>query len=237
MTDMHNQTFFGQSTGISIQTTSKKDPFIFIRCIKKKGDGSWEKPSLGEGKTIKCNMEEIVMILQVLEAKLKSWAIYHEYNKVSTQISFKWEEGDEKKLWINIDKYSKMLNFPQIEILRLLMKHILKEKIIHATISNFNDESVVSTKSKNLQDNNPIKKKESQHKKLEKKKSKIIETSQIDGSIQAETENAMLINFKDKSEVWVPKSIIRSTNTPEKNLNQTFLIDTWFLKKQNLELV
>jgi hypothetical protein len=237
MADMHNQIFFGQSTGISIQTTSKKDPFIFIKCIKKKADGSWEKPSLGEGKTIKCNLEEIIMMLQVLEAKTESWSNYHEFNKKSTQISFKWEEGDEKKLWINIDKYSKMLNFPQIEILRLLMKHILKEKIKYATTSNINEETDSSTKTRLNQEDKTLKEKGTQYKKFEKNKSKIIETSQIDGSIQAETKNAMLINFKDENEIWVPKSIIRSSNTSEKELVQTFLIDTWFLKKHNLELV
>jgi len=50
MVDKHNQSFFGQSTGMFIQSSSKHEPFIFLQFIKKKGDGSWEKPSQREGK-------------------------------------------------------------------------------------------------------------------------------------------------------------------------------------------
>jgi len=67
MTDKHNQSFFGQSTGMFIQSSSKNEPFIFLQFIKKKGDGSWEKPSLREGKRVKCGLEEIIMILNVLK--------------------------------------------------------------------------------------------------------------------------------------------------------------------------
>ena len=53
MTDNHSHSFFGQAVGLTIQSSSKSDSFIFFKCIKKKPDSSWEKPSLGEGKTIK----------------------------------------------------------------------------------------------------------------------------------------------------------------------------------------
>ena len=62
VTNTHSQSFFGQSTGLTIQSISKEQPFIFFKCIKKKADKSWEKPSKGEGKVIKCNLEEIIMI-------------------------------------------------------------------------------------------------------------------------------------------------------------------------------
>ena len=55
LTDKHSQSFFGQAVGLTIQSSSKSDPFIFLKCIKKKPDNSWEKPSLGEGKAIKCS--------------------------------------------------------------------------------------------------------------------------------------------------------------------------------------
>ena len=234
MTNTHSQSFFGQSTGLTIQSTSKTEPFIFLKCIKKRGDGAWEKPSKGEGKTVKCNLDEIIMILQVLNRKIKSWSSFHNFNNLKTQISFQWEE---EKVWINIGNYSKMLNFAQVEILRLLLEHILKEKIEYATSSRI---SVVKNKSKNIEMNKAI----STATEIEmnpdfsnKKNSKIIETSQIEGNIEAETKNALFINFNDGNEIWVPKSIIRSQNNLNKDLAQTFLIDTWFLKKNNLPYI
>ncbi len=92
MVDKHSQSFFGQSTGLTLLSSSKSDSFIFFKCIKKKPDGSWVKPSLGEGKTIKCNLAEIVMILDVLQRNSDSWSSYHNFNDVKTQISFKWED-------------------------------------------------------------------------------------------------------------------------------------------------
>jgi len=237
MTDTHSQSFFGQSTGLTIQSTSKTESFIFLKCIKKKGDGTWEKPSQGEGKTIKCNLDEIVMILQVLKRKTKSWSSYHDFNNVKTQISFQWEEEKEEKVWINIGNYSKMLNFAQIEIFRLLLKHILKEKIEYGTSSRI---SAIKNKSKNVEMNKAINTAteiEANSDISNKKESKIIETSQIEGNIEAETKNALLINFNDDTEIWVPKSIIRSQNNLNKDLTQTFLIDTWFLKKNNLQYI
>ncbi len=233
MTNTHSQSFFGQSTGLTIQSSSKTEPFIFLKCIKKKGDGTWEKPSKNEGKTVKCNLDEIVMILQVLKRKTKSWSSYHDFNNVKTQISFQWEEGKEEKIWINIGNYSKMMNFAQVEIFRLLLEHILKEKIKYATSSRI---SVVKDKSKKIEINNATDI-EVNPDISNKKNSKIIETSQIEGNIEAETKNALLINFNNGNEIWIPKSIIRSQNNLNKDLTQTFLIDTWFLKKNNLSYI
>lgn len=238
MTNTHSQSFFGQSTGLTIQSASKTEPFIFLKCIKKRGDGTWEKPSKGEGKTVKCNLDEIIMILQVLKRKIKSWSSFHSFNNVKTQISFQWEEGKEEKVWINIGNYSKMLNFAQIEIFRLLLKHILKEKIEYATSSRIS--VVKKDKSKKIEMNKVINNAtdiEVNPDISNKKNSKIIETSQIEGNIEAETKNALLINFNDDTEIWVPKSIIRSQNNLNKDLTQTFLIDTWFLKKNNLPYI
>jgi len=238
MTDTHSQSFFGQSTGLTLQSTTKTEPFIFLKCIKKKANGTWEKPSQGEGKTVKCNLDEIIMILQVLKRKIKSWSSFHSFNNVKTQISFQWEEGKEEKVWINIGNYSKMLNFAQIEIFRLLLKHILKEKIEYATSSRIS--VVKKDKSKKIEMNKVINNAteiEANSDISNKKNSKIIETSQIEGNIEAETKNALLINFNDDTEIWVPKSIIRSQNNLNKDLTQTFLIDTWFLKKNNLQYI
>ncbi|MBY8981012.1 MAG: hypothetical protein KGD72_11525, partial [Candidatus Lokiarchaeota archaeon] len=199
MVEKHSQSFFGQSTGLTLLSSSKSDSFIFFKCIKKKPDGSWEKPSLGEGKTIKCNLDEIVMILEVLQRNSDSWSSYHNFKDVKTQISFKWEGGAKKKLLIYIGNYSKMLNFSQTEIFRLLLKHILEEKIEFATILKIPSGKTVVSGPKSIeqrnQDNNatvlPTVKESIENNENE--------VSQINGVIEGETEKALLIQFnKDK---------------------------------------
>ncbi|MCK4284766.1 MAG: hypothetical protein KAX18_01135, partial [Candidatus Lokiarchaeota archaeon] len=102
-----------------------------MKFIKKKGDGSWEKLSTREGKTIKVSLEEVVMILEVLKKKMKSWSTVHSFKEDKTSISISWE--GETKVWFNIGDYPKMLSFAQIEILKLLLLHLLEEKIEFAT--------------------------------------------------------------------------------------------------------
>lgn len=135
MADQHSQSFFGQNTGLIINSSKKSDASLFFRSIKRKSDGNWEKPSAGEGKVVKCSLEEIIMILSVLNRKSLNWQSYHTYKEKKTSISFGWEDENAKTLWINIGKYSKMLNYAQAEILRLLLTHILDEKIKYATSS------------------------------------------------------------------------------------------------------
>ena len=235
MVDKHSQSFFGQSTGLTIRSSSKTEPFIFLKCIKKKPDGSWEKPSLGEGKTIKCNLDEIVMILDVLNRNRASWTSFHNFNDVKTQISFKWEDDARQKLLIYIGKYSKMLKFAQIEIFRLLLKHILDEKIEFSTVLNFdtlNKRALLPKADNQKIEGNSSKTLPIVTETVERKES---EVSQIKGVIEGETEKALLIQFNEDKEVWIPKSIIRSDyDTSVKDNTQNFLIDNWILKRNNI---
>ena len=234
MVDKHSQSFFGQSTGLTLLSSSKSDSFIFFKCIKKKPDGSWEKPSLGEGKTIKCNLDEIIMILEVLQRNNDSWSSYHNFNDVKTQISFKWENEAKKKLLIYIGNYSKMLNFSQSEIFRLLLKHILEEKIEFATISKMPSGKVVASGLKN----NELKNQGNEAPVLPVVKESIEnnenEVSQINGVIEGETEKALLIQFNNDKEIWIPKSVIRSNYDSSNDISQNFIIDNWILKKNNV---
>ena len=245
MVDRHNQSFFGQSSGMSLISSSKSDPFIFIKCIKKKNNGSWEKPSLGEGKTIKCNLDEMVMILEVLKRNRKAWSSYHNFNNSKTSISFKWDENSEDKLYINIASYSKMLSFSQIIILKMLLEHLLKEKIEYATIPNTKYKLNIdieenlhnSIKEKNLKEKiNEMEEDGSDlpvivEEKVDLEDDKITE---IYGVIKGESDKALLLNLSDGHEIWFPKSVIRSDYNPEKELNQSFIVDTWVLKKNNI---
>lgn len=228
MTNNHSQSFFGQATGLTINSTSKDDPFIFLKCIKKKPDGTWEKPSQGEGKTIKLSLDEMVMILKVLKRKIESWSSFHSYKENKTQISFSWEGNDGHKLWINIGNYSKLLGEAQIEIFKLLLKHLIKEKIEFATISNISKQRTINDPEKEdfkptIMNNSVIKEQMSESKKAE-----------IIGSIKAETGKAILLVFNNGQEAWIPKSTIYSNYKPEIGLNQTFLTENWILKRNNI---
>lgn len=230
MADKHSQSFFGQSTGLTVLSSAKTKPYIFFKCIQKKSDGIWEKPSSGEGKTIKCNLNEIIMILEVLKRKEKAWSSFHNFKDSKTQISFKWDEKNDKKLKVSIGKYSKILNFSQIELLRLLLKHILKEKIKYSTISDLIERKEVFRNKVKKNDSSPFELSKSQGtNSLNVKK-----TSQIEGSIKNVTEKALFIDFNGKKEIWIPKSTIKSNYNLEDTANQLFLIDEWILRKNNL---
>ncbi|MFW9930275.1 MAG: hypothetical protein ACFFD1_12845 [Candidatus Thorarchaeota archaeon] len=232
MVDRHNQSFFGQSSGMTLISSSKSDPFIFFKCIKKKNDGNWEKPSLGEGKTIKCNLDEIVMILDVLKGNRKAWSSYHNFNDSKTSISFKWDEKAEDRIYINIGNYSKMLSYSQIIILKMLLQHLLNEKIIYATVPNIKSkvskerETISSESNKDNGNELPVIVEE----KLDFDDNEI---AQIHGIIKGKSNKALLISF-DGNEMWFPKSVIHSDYSSEKEVDQSFLIDKWILNKNKI---
>lgn len=230
MVDSHIQSFFGQSTGVIVKSHSKSKPTIFFQCLKKKSNGIWEKPSLNEGKIIKFSLEEVVMILQVLNRKLVNWINYHSYQNRKTQISFSWEDKNADVLWINIGDYSKMLNFSQTEILRLLLTHLLNEKIVYSSntiIKNKNihkeekrENSDIDNCLETIEDQTPI------------KNTPLL--TQIEGLIKSESTKAILIEFSSDKKIWIPKSTIHSEYNPRKNSIHIFLVENWILRKNNL---
>jgi hypothetical protein len=234
MTNSHNYSFFGQSTGMFLQSPSKEEAFIFFQFIKKKQNNTWEKPSLREGKRIKCGLEGMVMILQVLESKKKAWSTVHVFKEEKTPISVKWE--GETKLWFNVGDYPKMLSLSQIEILRRLMEHILQEKIEFATSGNSNIKKLDS--STNTPESVAPKKEP-----LETQLPVIEEVdlgdgiAKISGFIKGETERALRIDITNGTESWFPKSVIKSSFDPEGKDEQSFLVDSWFLEKNNIAKV
>jgi hypothetical protein len=232
MVDNHSYSFFGQKVGLIIQSAQKNEPYIFFRLIKCKNNGSWEKPSSGEGKIIKFSLEEMVCILRVLKKEVNSWSSYHTFKDNKTHISFKWENAEKGKLWIHIGSYSKVLEYSQFMILYMLLEHILKEKIAFATILNTSKKWKSGELSNIIVQEEIISKKDNEFKKTynqdpKKKKS-------ICGIIKGETNKALLILFDNDSEVWIPKSTIHSQFNNTKNLNQKFMIDSWILEKNKI---
>ncbi|MFX1327645.1 MAG: hypothetical protein ACFE91_05805 [Promethearchaeota archaeon] len=236
MADNHSYSFFGQKVGLIIQSSSKSDPFIFFRLIKSKNDGSWEKPSSGEGKVIKFSLEEMIFIIRVLKKEINSWSSYHTFKDNKTHISFKWEDERRNKLWIHIGKYSKVLEYAQFKILEMLMAHILTEKIEFATSlnnlkkGNFNtlnnifiQEEVVTNSSENIDNGINFNRHEKQ-----------VKIKNVKGAIKGVSNKALLIQFENGIEVWIPKSTIHSEFNDIKNLTQSFNIDSWVLEKNKI---
>ncbi|MFX1366745.1 MAG: hypothetical protein ACFFCE_12510 [Promethearchaeota archaeon] len=238
MVDNHSYSFFGQKVGLIIQSATKNDPFMFFRLIKSKNNGSWEKPSSGEGKIIKFSLEELVWIIRVLTKEVDSWSSYHTFKDTKTQISFKWENTEKTKLWIHIGSYSKVLEYSQFKILEMLLKHILKEKIEFATVLNISnknsvnklneiivkEEIIVDTDDSGIINNHD----------KDYHDGKLGEIKDVTGAIVGETDKALLIQFENEAEVWIPKSTIHSGFDNVKNLVQKFSIDGWILKKNKI---
>jgi hypothetical protein len=235
----HTYSFFGQKVGLIFQSANQNKPFIFFQFIKKKDSGDWEKPSKGEGKVIKFSLEEIIMILEVLNKRISSWGSYHTFKNDSTQISFKWQEENGKNLWINVNEYSKLLKFAQLEIFKRLLEHVLSEKIRFATIPKRNYKEDRVDERRNQEKELYIKEERSVNRVQEDSDNKTSlddskNITEIEGSIKAKTPKAILIKFNESSEQWVPKSLIKSQFVDSKEISQKFLIDTWILKKNQI---
>ena len=65
MADFHTKTFYGQKECIRVTSPSKQVPYVFLSCLYRKDDGFWEKPSEGEGKTVRLSIEEIICTFSI----------------------------------------------------------------------------------------------------------------------------------------------------------------------------
>ena len=54
-------------------------------------------------------------------------------------------------------------------------------------------------------------------------------TTKVWGIITGETDKALFLKLIHRGEGWFPKSTIKSHYSPEKEISQIFLIDSWIL--------
>jgi hypothetical protein len=259
--DSHSKSFFGQNTGLILQSSSKHEPYIFFQCLRKKPNGSWEKPSQGEGKIIRFSLEEIIMLLEVLKKKKDSWSTYHKYKQSNTQISVNWTNN---VLWMNIGKYGKKLDETQVELMKLLLKHILEEKIEFATGFNYEgnkqndfikqrEEKREKSKTRAKEQLEKNGKRTAIEKKKKEKNRNIVVTEEIvsngdsgrlkinssshsdffhlRGEVQKTTKKALLIRFEDGFESWIPKSAVKNKYNETETHFQSFIIERWVLEQ------
>jgi hypothetical protein len=132
MANSHNLSFFDRSVGIIFDSPSRSDLFIFVKCSKRKEDNSWEKFSQGEGKVVKLDVGELALISQVLDKKSLSWSTEHVYHGRVSYLFFGWITNS---FVIQIDVYVKKVPSEEVETLRELVAHLLKEKTSNAWVT------------------------------------------------------------------------------------------------------
>jgi len=239
LADFHTKTFYGQKKSVLITSPDKMVPYIFLSCINRKDDGTWEVPTKGEGKTVKLSIEEIICILEVLNRRSANWRGYHVFKDRKTEIYVGWEDESRQVLQIKIGDYSKKLRYPNLNFITLMLDHILNEKIEFATSGTF----VTKTKEKVEEDEEAEYSLFSEHI-TARDGLHIVETTEygvsrvtleIEAKIKVESPKALLITLDSGEEFWIPKSTIYSEyDVNEKKKSQKFIVDKWIIEKQKI---
>jgi hypothetical protein len=129
--ERHSWSFFGQKVGVIVDSKTLTEPFIAFKLLKKKESGQWEKPSLREGKIIKCNLLEVIAIRQVLHTSSETaWQTMHKHHEETTSITLR-RQGDQ--VIFQVAGYTKYFKGSELILLTDLLDHIYQEKIISAT--------------------------------------------------------------------------------------------------------
>ena len=239
MADSHTKSFFGQNSGLIIKSPSKLEPYIFLTCFNRKEDGTWEKASKNEGKTVRLSIEEIICILEVSNRRSQNWRGYHVFKEEKTEIYVGWESETREILRFKIGNYKKKLKFPNTKFLVKLLEHILDEKIEFATSGTFEpkNQREKTVESEYSVFSEHIKAKDGLH---------VIETTEyevskdrmeINAKIKVESEKALLIVLDTGNEFWVPKSTLHSNYNPNDKVNfQKLIVDKWIIDKNIIQI-
>ena len=256
--DQHNLSFFGQKTAVIVMSTSKSEPHVMVKCIKKKNNNEWEKPSQNEGKYVKFSLRELIQFHAVLIREMKEFSTFHKFKDQSTSIRIAWDEYDTNLLWINIGEYSRPISFPDTELLKRFLAHLIEEKIEFATgllvpenaeensnqgrkrysqkrVSSRSYESPVSKAPRSYESSSPNPEKQeftSQKPRSSKRyssKKPEAEVLTIEGKIEQVREKALLLRMTDNTTKWFPRSLIQSDYDTENSGLQSFRVPSWVM--------
>jgi hypothetical protein len=239
MADFHTKTFYGQKSSIRIYSPTKMVPYIFLSCISRKEDGTWEVTTKGEGKTVKISIEEMICILEVLNRNSANWRGYHIFEDRKTEIYIGWEDESRQVLQIKVGDYKKKLRFPNINLLTLLLDHILTEKIEFATSGAFetkvkeelevDEEHEYSLFTEQITARDGLQVVETTEYGVS------VDTIDVKAKIKVESPKALLITLDSGEEFWIPKSTIHSKyNVNDKERSQKFIVDKWIIEKHKI---
>ena len=238
MTDYHTKTFYGQKSSITLTSPSKSVPYVFLSCINRKEDGTWENTSEGEGKTVKISIEEIICILEVLLKRSANWRGFHVFKERKTEIYVGWEKESREVIQIKIGEYIKKLRFPNLNFFTLMLEHILSEKIECATSGKSKkkskdgatpEEGDYSIFSEHIIARDGFKVVETTEFGVSE------ETIEIEAKVKVESPKALLITLESDIEFWIPKSTIHSEyDVKNKKKLQNLIVDKWIIDKQRI---
>jgi len=237
LADFHTKTFYGQKSSLMVTSPARMVPYIFLSCINRKDDGTWEKTSKSEGKTVKLSIEEIICILEVLHRRSANWRGYHVFRERKTEIYVGWEDESRQVLRIKIGDYKKKIRFPNLNFLTLLLEHVLNEKIEFATSGTFESkekEDVVDGEAEYSVFAEHITARDGLH---------IVETTEYGASIdrvdikariKVESPKALLITLESDEEFWIPKSTVHNEYDVRNKDLQKFTVDKWIIEKHKI---
>ncbi len=214
--DHHRQSFFGQKTGLLLDSANIADPFIYIRFLQKKPTGQWEKPSLKEGKSIKLNLLELIQILRVLSSNSSKWTTVHKFGDENTSISV---EHANNTVNFYVSGYNKYFKFPETKLFMDLLQHIYNEKIEKATGGNHPGTSVAQRSNilSNTSQNQPV-----QSYVPKEKAPSALQSSKIDShSERLQQLKNTPVDYPEELDAIVNSSVSSPTNqfTPEEWFN------------------
>jgi len=239
LADFHIKTFYGQKKSVRVTSPSKQVPYIFLSCINRKNDGSWENPSEGEGKTVRLSIEEIICILEVLYRRSANWRGYHVFKDRKTEIYVGWEDESRQVLRVKIGEYIKKLRFPNLNFMTLLLDHILNEKIEFATSGTFETKTMEKVEIDEEAEfglfSEHITARDGLHIVETTEFSVSRSTVEINAKIKVESPKAILITLNSGEEFWIPKSTIHSEyDVSDKNKLQKLIVDKWIIEKHKI---
>jgi hypothetical protein len=128
----HRIPFFGQTAAMIVESPGWDNPVLFLRMLRKKEDGKWEKCKPGEGRVLKLNLLEMICIRDLLAKDHGTWTTFHTNKEEKFKIAL---EKTEDTLKINIAEYAKLIKYPETVLLHELLCHLVQEKIEWATNS------------------------------------------------------------------------------------------------------
>ena len=238
MADFHTKTIYGQKSSLIITSPAKMVPYIFLSCIKRKDDGTWEKTTKGEGKTVKLSIEEIICILEVLNRRSANWRGYHVFKDRKTEIYVGWEDESRQVLQVRIADYIKKVRFPNLNFMTLMLDHILQEKIEFATSGTFETKAEEKVKVDEEKEyglfTEHITARDGLHIVETTEYGISVDTIEIKAKIKVESPKALLITLESGEEFWIPKSTIHSEYSVTNKDFQTFLVDRWIIEKEKI---
>jgi hypothetical protein len=237
LADYHTKAFYGQNSVVSITSPEKSVPYIFLSIMNRKGDGTWEATSKGEGKTVKISIEEIICILEVLHKKSANWRGYHVFKELKTEIYVGWAADSRQVLQIKIGGYIKKLRFPNLTFLTLLLEHILTEKIEFATSGTFKSKEMdkpLEVGSDYSVFTEHITARDGLHIVETTQYGTSIDTVEIKAKIKVESPKALLVNLDSDQEFWIPKSTVHNEYDVKSKDLQTFVVDKWIIDKHKI---